>query len=97
MRSRMGAGSGTYRLGCPISPSHLGISHSKNQAIAKGIPSVPAGLAMILVRVVASMRKDDVGLDAALENLEPPLDLLALGGKKAVLEVLHIDSGARGP
>jgi hypothetical protein len=49
---------------------------------------------MVLVRVVTSMRKDDVGLQLPLKGFEPALDLLALGGKETVFELLHVDAGA---
>ena len=58
----------------------------ENQAIAEGVPSVPADLAMILVRVVSRCVRMRSGSIAALERLEPGLDLLALRREKSRLE-----------
>ena len=63
----------------------------KDQVIAKSIPSELADLAMILMRVVATVRKDHVWFDAGLESFDPGLELRALIGEIAVFELAEFD------
>src|SRR5689334_13000453 len=59
------------------------------------IPRQTADLPMILMSVVAPMRKNDIRSDAPLQSLEPRLDLLTLFREKSVPEVHHLDFRAR--
>src|SRR5207244_5922500 len=53
-------------------------------------------LAMVLMCVVAAVGEDEIRLDAALELLEPGLDLGRLRGTQSIAEVVHLDAGALG-
>ena len=66
----------------------------EDQVIAECVPSMPGDLAMILVRIVAAMRENEVRIYLVLEVLEPPFNLAALRGKEAILELNHLDAGA---
>ena len=58
--------------------------------VAERVPGQLCDLAMVLVRVVAAMRKDDVGRSAPLELLEAVFELWLIG-EVAVAELEERD------
>ena len=81
-----------------VDPDHRPISGNlvfEDQVIAECVPRMLADLTMILVRIIAAMRQNEVGIDPRLEALEPTFDLVALGGKKAIFELHNLDARAR--
>jgi hypothetical protein len=50
---------------------------------------------MILVRIVLPMGEDYVGIDAALQRLEPDLDLMALLREEAISKIHDFDGAVR--
>ncbi len=52
-------------------------------------------MAMVLMRIVAPMGKDHIGIDPLLQRLEPDLYLITLLGEEAVPKVHDLDGAIR--
>jgi hypothetical protein len=82
-----------------IGSSHIAIPFwylvLENKVISKRIPNEATDLTMVLVRIVLSMSKDYVGINAALQRFKPDLDLIALLREEAVSKVHDFDCATR--
>src|ERR1700719_1783802 len=62
--------------------------------IPESVPRQAADLTMILMRIVASVRQNEIGIESRLQRLEPGFYRLPLLWKKSVAKRHHFDLGA---